>query len=90
MKAISDFFYYLTINNWGLPYHFILCLLGTRLLWNHTSIQLHLAALLVLAVATAYEAYQLALRRRDHVRPERDAAQDTLANCLGCVAAMLI
>ena len=88
LKRISDWFYYRTVANWGLPWHLIISYAGTDV------IDLFLASYLAFGIAVVvgilYEIYQSQTERGRHSRFYKDAVEDFIADLIGAFLAILL
>lgn len=92
-KAIDNFFYRLTRDNWGFPWHIIISqnLLRILMIW----IPLNLAFTAVFFIGIAYELYQLwkAKKTGDPFamrKQKKDSGLDLAANLIGLFAGLFL
>lgn len=93
MNKINNFFFRLTIKNWGLPYHFIIAqfltvglhLIFTRLWMIPGPSKYIIIGLAVFMLGYLYEAYQ----KRKGENNKYDFITDTLANIAGILTGMI-
>lgn len=88
---IERFFHWLTFNNWGFPWHILLCFIAVgygKLLWAPQYV-----APAVLAIALIYEVWEYRRIKRDlpqGYNPSEDMLQDIVANLTGIILGLFI
>jgi hypothetical protein len=88
IKKIEWFFYILTMDNWGLPYHLFLSYLAVNIGEKFTHLQWVVPA--VFAIGLFYEIYQMrkASKRKQEIK--KDSMQDIVANLIGILLGIYI
>lgn len=86
LKALNSFFYTLTKENWGFPWHIIISNFGFKLLV--LMIPAQWAFGIVFFAGVLYELWQLSKAKKaeglwELKRQKRDSAQDMIANLIG-------
>lgn len=91
-QPIDRFFYLLTLQNWGFPWHIILCWGAVDLgqIW----FPLKWVAPVVFAVGVLYEIYQVYQYRKRAAYSDwdykRDAVQDLVADTIGILLGVFL
>ena len=75
-------------ENWGMPYHFAFCYIGTDALNGFMLIAY--AALIVIVLGLLYELFQYLFRRFLYIDFKKDSTQDIIANQSGVLLALLV
>lgn len=75
---VNDFFYNLTKNNWGFPWHIILAWLGTDIAM-YFDVHWFICLFSINVIGFIYE----------RIQNQKDTAQDLIANNIGCILGMI-
>ncbi len=92
-EKFNLFFFHLTFNNWGFPWHILICLVLLKLGVKLFPVQIVFVIVFVLGIAN--ELIQLwrakRTRNKDIIdKQKKDSFQDLIANLIGLILGLLL
>ena len=92
-EKVNLFFFHLTFNNWGFPWHILICLLLLRLGVRFFPVQFVFTFVFLLGIANELVQLWRAKRTRNKdiiKKQKKDSLQDLIANLIGLILGLFL